>query len=293
MSWNRAARHRRNRAAASIVRPRGDIVSNPKKTVLVVGATGSIGRLVVEVAHEKGYTVRALVRDPAKARQFSDEVQIIRGDVTRPDTLGPAVNGIDAVIFALGSDGLGKVGAETIDYGGVRNVLMALGSKQVRIALMTAIGVTNRASSYNRSTESADWKRRAERLVRASGLPYTIVRPGWFDYNGPNENKLVFLQGDKRHTGTPKDGVIARRQIAEVLVESLSSVSATRRTFELIAAEGPAQPDMDALFAALDTDPEGSLDAVKDQPNQPLEDEPKRVRDDLEAVLALRPASGR
>lgn len=268
-------------------------MSNPKKTVLVVGATGSIGRLVVEVAHEKGYTVRALVRDPAKARQFSDEVQIIRGDVTRPDTLGPAVNGIDAVIFALGSDGLGKVGAETIDYGGVRNVLMALGSKQVRIALMTAIGVTNRASSYNRSTESADWKRRAERLVRASGLPYTIVRPGWFDYNGPNENKLVFLQGDKRHTGTPKDGVIARRQIAEVLVESLSSVSATRRTFELIAAEGPAQPDMDALFAALDTDPEGSLDAVKDQPNQPLEDEPKRVRDDLEAVLALRPASGR
>lgn len=207
-------------------------MNNAKKTVLVVGATGSIGRLVVEVAHEKGYAVRALVRDPAKARQFSNEVQVIKGDVTHPDTLGSAVNGIDALIFTHGSDGMGKVGAETIDYGGVRNVLRALGSKRVRIALMTAIGVTNRASSYNRSTESADWKRRAERLVRASGLPYTIVRPGWFDYNGPNEHKLVFLQGDRRHTGTPKDGVIGRRQIAEVLVESLSSPGATRKTFE-------------------------------------------------------------
>ena len=62
-------------------------------------------------------------------------MQVIAGDVTRPKTLTAAVDGIDAVIFTLGSDGLGKVGAETIDYGGVRNVLMAPGSKRVRIAL--------------------------------------------------------------------------------------------------------------------------------------------------------------
>ena len=197
-------------------------MSDLKKTVLVVGATGSIGQHVVDVALEKGYTVRALVRDRAKARHFSKEVQLIAGDVTRPETLTAAVEGADAIVFTLGSDGLGQVGAETIDYGGVRNVLTALGSKHVRVALMTSIGVTNRDSSYNQSTEAHDWKRRSERLVRASGMPYTIVRPGWFDCNGPNEHKLVFLQGDKRHTGSPRDGVIARRQIAEVLVQSLS-----------------------------------------------------------------------
>src|SRR5436190_24205181 len=96
------------------------------------------------------------------------------------------------------SDGEGKIGAETVDYGGVRNVLRALGPREARIALMTAIAVTNRNSAYNRSTEAHDWKRRSERLVRASGLPYTIVRPGWFDYNGPDEHRLVSLQGDKR-----------------------------------------------------------------------------------------------
>jgi uncharacterized protein YbjT (DUF2867 family) len=259
-------------------------LSDKTQTVLVVGATGSIGQHVVDVALERGYAVRALVRDPTKARRFSKKVQVIAGDVTRPETLAGAVEGIDAVVFTLGSDGQGKVGAETIDYGGVRNVLTALGSNQVRIALMTAIGVTDRAGSYNQSTEAHDWKRRSERLVRASGMPYTIVRPGWFDYNGPNEHKLVFLQGDKRHTGTPKDGVIARRQIAEVLVQSLSSASATRKTLELIAVEGPAHKDLEPLFAALDADVEGELDAVKDVANQPLEDEPQRVRADLDSV---------
>ncbi|WP_082579292.1 SDR family oxidoreductase [Arthrobacter sp. Soil736] len=155
-------------------------------TVLVVGATGSVGRLVVEVAIRQGHTTRALVRHLDKARRLPKEAEAVVGDVTRPETLTGAVEGIDAVVFTLGSDGAGKVGAETVDYGGVRNVLTALGKRTARVALMTSIGVTNRTGAYNRSTEAHDWKRRSERLVRASGLPYTVVRPGWFDYNGPD-----------------------------------------------------------------------------------------------------------
>ncbi len=63
---------------------------------------------------------------------------------------------------------------------------------------MTSIGVTNRTSQYNRTTEAHDWKRRSERLVRPTGFPYMIVRPGWFDYNGSDEHRLIFLQGDTR-----------------------------------------------------------------------------------------------
>jgi uncharacterized protein YbjT (DUF2867 family) len=142
----------------------------PPITVLVVGATGSIGRLVVEEAVRQGYRTRALVCDPARAGQLPPEAELVVGDVTRPDTLPAAVDGVDAVVFTLGSDGAGKVGAETVDYGGVRNVLSALGPRPVRVALMTSIGVTNRTGAYNRSTEAHDWKRRSERLVRASGL---------------------------------------------------------------------------------------------------------------------------
>lgn len=251
--------------------------------ILAVGATGSIGSLVIEEAVRQGHAVRALVRSASKARQHPREAETVIGDLTRPETLSAAVNGVDAIVFTHGSDGGGKA-AESVDYGGVRNVLFALGSREARIALMTSIGVTNRNSSYNRSTEAHDWKRRSERLLRASGLPYTIVRPGWFDYNRPDEHKLVLLQGDKRHSGTPSDGAIARQQLAEVLVRSLSSDAAVRKTFELVSTKGAAQEDFDALFGNLDADPPGAVDGGHDTANMLREEEPKRVRDDLDAV---------
>ena len=73
---------------------------------------------------------------PARG-QLPREAQLIIGDVTRPDTLPAAVHGV----FTLGSNDV-KVGAENVDYGGVRNVLRALGSRKARIALMTATGIS-------------------------------------------------------------------------------------------------------------------------------------------------------
>jgi uncharacterized protein YbjT (DUF2867 family) len=260
-------------------------------TVLVVGATGSIGRLVVETAVSQGHTVRALARNAGTARRLFAGVEVVEGDLTRPETLAPAVDGVDAIVFTHGSDGGGKSGAERVDYGGVRNVLTALGGRSVRIVLMTAIGVTNREGDYNRQTEAHDWKRRGERLVRATGLPYTIVRPGWFDYNKGDEHRLVLLQGDRRHAGNPSDGAIARRQLAEVLVGCLTSDSAVRKTFELVATKGVAQHDLNTLFAALDPDPPDALDAVHDLANMPLSEEPQRVRDDLQVLRTTKAKS--
>jgi len=259
-------------------------VNTDRKMILVLGATGSIGSLVVEEALRQGHAVRALVRNPTKARQLPPYAEVVVGDVTRPETLLPALEGVDAIVLTLGSDGAGKVAAETVDYGGVRNVLRALGGRSARIALMTSIGVTNRTGDYNRRTEVHDWKRRSERLVRASGLPYTIVRPGWFDDYRADQNRLTLLQGDTRQAGDPSDGVVACPQIAQVLVHSLGSDQALRKTFELVAARGPPQDDLDTLFALLEADRPGSLDGVRDMSNMPADAEPGRVRDDLTAV---------
>ena len=266
-------------------------MSERRFTILAVGATGSIGRLVVEEALRRGHAVRALIRSADKARPLAPGADIVIGDVTLPQTLVDAVDGVDAIVLTLGSDGQGKAGAETTEYGGVRNILAALDGRQARIVLMTAIGVTDREGQYNRSTQAHDWKRRSERLVRASSLPYTIVRPGWFDHNAPDQHRLHLLQGDRRHAGNSSDGVIARRQIAEVLVNSLSSDEAIAKTFELVAGHGPAQDDFAALFAALDADPRASLDGVRDLANMPLDAEPPHVRVDLDAALARRPHS--
>jgi uncharacterized protein YbjT (DUF2867 family) len=228
----------------------------------------------VAEAVRQGHAVRALLRDASKASQLPSGIDVVIGDVTEPHTLSATTQGVDAVVFTLGSDGLGSNAAQSIDYGGVRNVLSALGGRKAHIALMTAIGVTDHRGAH-------DWKRRAERLVRASGLPYTIVRPGWFDYNAADQHRLQFLQGDTRHAGDPSDGVVSRQQIAQVLVTSLVSQSAQRKTFELVAEQGPAQSDLEPLFAALEADAIGSIDGIRDAANLPLNHEPPDVRADL------------
>ncbi|WP_159572507.1 SDR family oxidoreductase [Curtobacterium sp. 18060] len=239
-------------------------------TVLVVGATGSVGRLVVAESVRQEHTTRALVRDGSRDGRLDPAAEVVVGDLTRADSLRDAVAGIDAVVFthgaAYGSD------AEAVDYGAVRNVLIALDGRPVRIALMTSIGVTRRGTTH-------DWKRRGERLVRASGNAYTIVRPSWFDMNGPHQLEVTFLQGDTRHAGSPADGVIARRQIARVLVDALTAETAVGRTLELVAERGPEQAALGPLFAALD--PDTGVDGIRDQENQPLDAEPAAVRQDL------------
>ena len=57
-------------------------------------------------------------------------------------------------------------------------------------------------------------------------------------------------------------------------MRSLTSTQAVRKTFELIATAGAAPHDFEPLFAPLDADPPGALDAVHDMANMPLEDEP-------------------
>ncbi len=158
-------------------------------------------------------------------------------------------------------------------------MLLALRGRKARIALMTTIGSTDRKGAH-------DWKRRGERVVRASGLPYTIVRPSWFDYNEPDQLRLVMLQGDKRLVGAPSDGQISRRLLARVLVRSLRSEAALRKTFELHSETGSEQKDYDTVFAPLQADAPGSVDGARDPANMPLEGEPKKMLDDLETVRA-------
>lgn len=250
------------------------ITMTDQLTVLVVGATGSIGRHVVQTAISAGHHPRALARSKHRAQGLARGAEVVLGDLTDPATLRDAVKGVDAVIFTHGDNS----NAEAVNYGAVRNVLDALEGRPVRIALMTTIGVTA-------LRDSSEWKRRGERLVRASGNDYTIVRPGWFDYNDDDQVRIAPRQGDTHQAGTPADGVIARRQIARVLVESLTSPAAIGKTFELVAEHGPEQADLTPVFAALPADAlDGDLDAAGDSANLPLSTEPATVRADLDRV---------
>ena len=251
-------------------------MSTDKPVVLVVGASGTIGQPTVAEAFSRGYQTKALVRDPAQASLFPEGVQVVVGDLTRAETLHEAVDGATGIIFTHGIGGNNPKGSEQVNYGAVRNVLSVLNAP-ARIALMTAVGVTKLSVGHY-------WKRRGERLVRASGLPYTIVQPGWFDYNAPDQQRLVLRQGDTHWAGAPSDGVVSRKQIAQVLVASLTSPAANRKTFELVAEQGEAQADLEPLFSALPADPADGYDAVRDRDNLPIAKEPPAVVRELEAT---------
>jgi uncharacterized protein YbjT (DUF2867 family) len=248
--------------------------------VFMVGATGSIGRLAVAAAQRHGLHPRALVRDVRRAERLLPGVELVQGDLERPASLRRAVRGADALVLTHGSGGDPET-RRRVDYGGVRNLLQALDGARPRVALMTSVYATRSDIPGN-----SPWKRRSERLLRASGLPYTIVRPGWFDDAGPTQRRLVLEQD-----GTV-DGGIARDQIADTLIRSLLTSTALGKTFELIATEGEEQSDWTELFGALKADDSGSVDGVLDAADLPVEAEPQEVRADLDAVRSLHGTSG-
>ena len=89
------------------------------------------------------------------------------------------------------------------------------------------------------------------------------------------------LQGDRRHTGTPEDGVISREQIAQVLVCALTNDAAKNKTFELVAERGEAQQHLSPLFADLLADDPEKNDGVLDIDNMPLREEPDCIINEL------------
>lgn len=239
--------------------------------VLVIGATGGIGRLAVAAASRHGLQVRAFARDLGRARKILPGIDVSQGDLEDPATLTTAVQDVDAIVFTHGSDSDGRSGSfRRIDYGGVANTLRALNGRRPRIALMTSINVTRRGGPYG---ELLDWKRRSERLVRISGAPYTIVRPSWFDPSAGEH--LIIRQGDT------SSGAVSREQVAEVLIRSLLTDTALGKTFELYATAGTATTNWKGLFNTAVPDAVGALDGARDTDNLPLDKEPGPVQEDV------------
>jgi uncharacterized protein YbjT (DUF2867 family) len=245
-------------------------------TVLAIGATGTIGRLVVGELLARGLTVRALVRDPERARRvLSPEVAFAVGDMATGEGLTEAVAGVDAIVFTHGGE------SRDVDYDGVRRVLEALGGAKPRISLMTSMSVSQGGDHYGGLMH---WKRRAERLVRAYGAPYTVTRPGWFDLQGAGQNAVLMEQGDNSAVESRRG--LSTDHLAKTLVEALFVDAAVGKTFELFSQDGEPQSDWNTLFDALLPDDAAQLAGGGDGGVR-LGDEPAEVLADIAAIRAL------
>ena len=227
-----------------------------QRDVLVAGATGQTGHQIVRHLQQDGYRVHALVRDVEKAKaELGPDVDYVLGDVKEPATLGPAMKGMHAVISSIGARGKdGPDRPEMVDYQGVRNLVDAAKAAKVRqFVLISSRGVTQEGHPLNRMFGNVlVWKLKGEDYLRASGVPYTIIRPGGLLNEPGGKGDIVFEQGDRKFSGALS---IPREDVAIVCVEALKQAGARNRTFEVHrAADGPPVSDWKAKFAGLKPD---------------------------------------
>jgi uncharacterized protein YbjT (DUF2867 family) len=143
--------------------------------ILVTGANGFVGRNLVGRLRKDGIAVRALVRNPAKAARLRDlGAELAEGDISNPSSLEMAMQGCKKVIHLVGiiQEAPG-VTFKGVHIDGTRNMLDAAKKAGVKqFFLQSALGTRPNAKSQYHRTK---WE--AEELVRASGLPFTILRP--------------------------------------------------------------------------------------------------------------------
>jgi len=220
--------------------------------VVVAGATGRTGTEVVAELRANGYHVRAFVRDVEKAREkLGEGIEYAQGDVRERETIEAALEDADALVSAIGAGrGDPSNGPEFVDYGGVRNLADASAAAGLRqMVLVSSMGVTQEDHILNKMFNNVlSWKFKGEDALRASGVPYTIVRPGGLTNAPGREFEVVFQQGDKEASAIP------RADVARVCVAALGSTDALQKTFEVNSGKNPPSGDLSDSFAALEQD---------------------------------------
>lgn len=211
--------------------------------VLVAGASGQTGRLIVENLLSKGVSVQALVRDAYKARSIQQlkDCECIEADLYKYETVKKAIGDCNVVICAIGARAfpLDPFSTYQVEYEGVLNLISAAKNqgKVKKFILISTIGVT-----YLQLVLLLFWKKQAELYLQRSGLDYTIVRPGGL--RNTNEPEEVVMQG----ADSQFFGGISRKKVAEICVSALTSSDASDKVVEVVSVPGPQRSSINDLF---------------------------------------------
>ncbi len=232
-----------------------------QQLVLVVGGTRGTGLLIVSLLLERGYRVRVLARKPGDAaKRLPPDAKLIGGDITKPETLFPAVENVNHIIFTAGVHS-GRIATENFvkktDYQGVLNTLQA--ARRVgfsgRFLYLNSIGISTPSPAARllnfMKGNTLVWRRRAEEHIRSSGLNYTIIRVG-FLLNRPGGRRTVEMSQGNLPLAIRNH--IARADVAGAFVEALRHHRTKNTTFEIIWGKGNRQESWDVLLNRVNPD---------------------------------------
>jgi uncharacterized protein YbjT (DUF2867 family) len=194
--------------------------------VIVFGATGTVGRLAVRSLLEAGHTVTAFARSPQKLNLSDPKLRLVAGDAMTLSDVTDAVAGHEAVLVTLGA---GMSRTSKIRWQGTMNVIKAMQIHGVRrLIAQSTLGARDSWPTLN-----FWWKHvmfgallapvfrdheLQEHLVEASGLDWTIVRPGAFTDKVTARPVIEDVPNTARHL----DLKITRSELARFLARQLS-----------------------------------------------------------------------
>lgn len=163
---------------------------NMDKSILVIGGTGYLGGKVIDHLLARNVKVSALVREGSAAKGYESKgVRIIKGDITKPETIPPALAGIDAVIStAIGYSRRKKDDSlQSVDDAGNRNLVDALAQSSVRRFVFTSILTADKARDVPHFWQ----KKLIEDYMDQKGIRYIALRPGAFLDQNPARDQFA------------------------------------------------------------------------------------------------------
>ncbi len=204
-------------------------------TIAITGATGQLGRLVVKnlVGKVPAEQIVALVRSPKKATDLGAIAR--EADYTQPQMLTSALPGVDTLLLISSSE----IGQRAVHH---QNVIDAAKKAGVKRIVYTSL-----LHADTSPLSLAEEHRDTERALKSSGIPFTILRNGWYTENYTGSVKGAVAGG--AFIGSAGDGKIssaARADYAQAAVAVLTTKGHEGRTYELAGDEHYTLTDLAA-----------------------------------------------
>ena len=204
-------------------------------TLLIVGATGTLGRQVARRAIDEGYQVRCLVRSPRKAAFLKEwGAELVRGDLCEPETLPSALNGVKAVIDASTARATDSLRIRQVDWDGKVALIQAAVAAGIERFIFFSILDAEKFPHV----PLMEIKRCTELFLAESGLNYTILRPCGFMQNLISDYAIPILDGQAVWvTGdTSPIAYIDTQDVAKFAVRALSVPETQKQTFPVVGS---------------------------------------------------------
>jgi len=205
-------------------------------TIAITGATGHFGRIAVArlKARVAASDIVALARTPAKAADLG--VPVRAADYAQGGTLGAALAGVDSLLLVSSSE----VGQRAAQH---RNVIEAAKAAGVRHIVYTSLLHADTSTLPVLPAEHLE----TEALVKASGIPWTILRNGWYVENHTGSLKGALAAGALLGSaGNGRLSSATRADYAEAAVAVLTGTGHAGRSYELAADDAFTLADLAA-----------------------------------------------